>query len=658
MGTGDNSFRVSALRGIAPSQAGFSRSLRIFHAPSFLALLFALALLLFSESTRLTSEPITSLPLDDRRLALILLQGFHEEERDGRGLYRWTMGEAHARFAAPGAGPLALRLTIGSPVPGGQPSDLTLTFGNEQLRFPMAPGPRVYYVLAPPGAVVRGNVELGLSSATAVVPPDERSVGVRVEAIEARRLGTGRAWPSPALLLAQAVILLGAGLVALRCGAPPLAAAALVLALAAPLAWLPYRYPIVMPDYFVRLAVASAFLAALTSLVLPQLERRPAWLGPPAEARVLWGVTMLAAALRLSGGLYPPFAAYDLYLNLERLMATVGGALVATNESFEFGGGVTVYPSGPYLVLMPGMLIGLTPKLAVQGGIGLIDGLATLAVAALGRALGMRGRPLLFACLAYAAVPINMATLYHGHTAQAFGQALMAPLAVALLLGFRGRGGPWPWLLAWAMLSAALLSHIGVTILALAWLGLAWLALTLRRTLDWPTWRSLTLALFLGGLCGLVLVYGPAILAHFETVSRLQSQGSPVSRGPAYNLIAKAWWISYSPVGLLLAAAALLLARRWRLPKGAPELLGAWLGAALLFWGVEMLTGLQVRYLVFLVPLVCLLIGEALGWVAERRAFGAAVAWATSLGLLVYGAWVWYPGAFERVAPSMVMLLR
>jgi hypothetical protein len=624
-----------------------------------LATAVALALLIASETLRLTRAPQTALPIDDRRLGLVLLQGFHEQERDGRGAYRWTMGEAQASFAAPGGGPYVLSLGIGSGVPGGQPSQLTLRLGGETLRFVLAPEPRVYTVVAPGSAAPLGSVSVGLSSETASVAPDPRSVGIRVETIKARHLGAGWIWPALSVVLSQAAILLFAGLIALRCGAPPPAVVALVIALAAPLAWLPSRYPIVMADYQLRLAVAFGLLAALTYTVLPQLERRPSWLGPAPETRALWGITMLASALRLSGGLYPPFAAYDLYLNLERLAATVGGALIATNESFEFGGGVTVYPSGPYLVLMPGMLLGLTPKLAVQGGIGLLDGLFTLAVAALGRSVGMRGRGLLFACLAYAAVPINMATLYHGHTAQAFGQGLMAPLAVALLLGIRGVGGRWPWLVAWALLSMALLSHIGVTILALAWLGLAWLALTLRRTLDGAMWRTLTLTLFLGGLSGLVLVYGPTILAHLDTVTQLQSEGSAVSTGPAYNLIAKAWRLSYTELGLLLAVAALLfLARRWSLPRGAPEILGAWLGASMLFWAVEMVSGLQVRYLVFLVPLVCLLIGAALEWLAERRAYGPALAWALSLVLLVQGAWVWYPGAFERIAPSMVMLLR
>lgn len=623
------------------------------------AVVVALVALVAAEVVRLSAGPAVDLPLDNRRLGVVLLAGFHDTERDARGAYRWTMGDASATLAAPGAGaPVAVLIGLGPAAPGG-PAELVLRAGGAPpARLALAPEPRLYRVLAPPGAAARGELRLALTSATVSVPPDPRAVGVRVECLTARSLGAGPVWPAPATALFQGAALLFAGLVALRCGASAPVAAALVFALALPLAALPWAYPLVTPIYLARLAVALALLATLTFAVLPLLEARPAWLGPPAEARALWAVTMLACLIRLAGALFPPFAAYDLGLNLGRLSATVAGTLVATNESFEFGGGVTVYPSGPYVVLMPGMLLGLTPKLAVQGGIALLDGLATLGVAALGRALTLSPRAVLFGCLAYAALPIALTTLYYGHTAQAFGQALMAPLAAALLVGLRGKSGPWPWLLAWAFFSAALLSHIGVTILALAWLGLAWLALTLTRRLDAASWRRLTLTLVLGGLTGLIFVYGPVVFSHLAIVTRLDFGGTGVAPAPSYNLIAKAWWISYTPLGLLLAVAGIPLLRPKRLPTGAAELLGAWVGAALLFWAVEMTTGLQVRYLVFLAPLACLLAGLALSRLAELRAPGPLLAWGLSAALVVQGAWVWLPGALGVVAPSMVPLLR
>lgn len=624
------------------------------------AVALAALILLGSGAAGASAQRELRLPLDDRQVSGALVAGLHDVERDARGLYRWTDGAATALLAVPGAGrATVVTLWLGPAVPGHPPPALLVDMGGPApAALAPAEEPRRYMLLAPPAAARAGRVALGLASDTFSVPPDPRPLAVRVEGLGARSLGGPLIWPAPLAALAQVAAVALALAAAARAGARGPWLAALGAGLAALLALALRLEPAVAPVYGMRLAVAAALLLALTAGALPLLERNPAWLGPPAEARALWGVALLACWLRLAGALFPPFSAYDLGLNLGRLFATMGGDLVATNESFEFGGGVTVYPSGPYLALMPGVLSGLTPKLAVQGGIALVDGLAALAVAALGRALGLGPRAALFGAVAYAAAPIALTTLWYGHTAQAFGQALMAPLAVALLAGLRGAPGPWPWLWAGALMAAALLSHVGVTILALAWLGLLWLALTARRTLDGRTWRRLTATLFLGGLAGLVFVYGPAVVAHLDTLASLDFGGDGVAPKPSYNLIARAFWISYTPLGLALTAAGLALARPRELPRGAGALVGAWLGAVALFWAVEMLSGLQVRYLVFLTPLACLAAGLALAWVERRGRWGPWLAWALAAALVAQGAAVWLGGVFGPEAPSMVPLLR
>ncbi|HWQ12254.1 MAG TPA: hypothetical protein VNL77_05610, partial [Roseiflexaceae bacterium] len=326
----------------------------------------------------------------------------------------------------------------------------------------------------------------------------------------------------------------------------------------------------------------------------------------------------------------------------------------ATNRSFEFRSGVTVYPAGPYLALLPGVLFGLTPKLAVQGGIALLDGLGALATGALARRLGLGARAALFAALLYAALPVMLTSLWFGHTAQVFGQGLMAPLALVLLAGLE-RERARSWLVAWALLSIALLSHIGVSILALAWLALAWLAL--RGRVSGRAWWRFALVLAAGGALGLALVYGPAAqlkLAEFGKVGERVAGGG----GPAYNLIWRAFQISFSPLGWLLALPGLLLLRKVRMPRGGAALLGAWLTAAAVFWAVEMVTALQVRYLVFLAPLACLLLGRALGELAARGWAGRITAWAAVGAVLALGCATWYTGVFQNVQMSMIPLLR
>ncbi len=238
--------------------------------------------------------------------------------------------------------------------------------------------------------------------------------------------------------------------------------------------------PLLIASYIARLAVALALLAALTFGLLPRAERACAWIGPPQIVRALWGITLLACAVRLAGSLYPLFFGFDLGLNTDRLIQNLSGQLVITRRSIEFHNGITIYPPGPYLAFMPSLLLGLAPAMVVQASMALFDGLAAFAVGALARALGAGPRAALLAALLYAAVPVGLTGLWFGLTAQVFGQALMAPLALAALAAFREPQRWRRWAVAGALLGMATLSHIGVTIVAFVWLGLAWLLLARR----------------------------------------------------------------------------------------------------------------------------------------------------------------------------------
>jgi hypothetical protein len=489
-----------------------------------------------------------------------------------------------------------------------------------------------------------------------VLPPDRRALGLRVEAATLDLIGARVVWLTPALVAAQALLLAFATLLLRRLRISlPLVAGALALLVAA-LAFLAGSQLLLAYSYLTRLVAALGVLTGLTFWLLPLAERRLGWLASPPLVRVVWGIGLLACAIRLSGALYPPFDAYDLPLNVNRFLHTLTGTLVMTNRSFEFGGGVTVYPPGPYIVFLPGILLDISPKVLVQGSIALVDGLGALATAALARKLGGGARAAIFSALLYAVLPINLTSLWWGHTAQVFGQALMAPLALLLLPALR-RSRPWLWLAAGVVLSMALLSHIGVTILAVAWLGLAWLALGLRR-LDRPTWWSFTWMLAASCFAGVTLIY--SIVARMK-LEQAFSVGEAVLAGgtaPAYPLIAKAFWISFGWLGSLLLLPGLLAFGWRRLGRGGAELLGGWIGAAVLFWAVEMASGLQVRYLVFLGPVACILLGMLLDRLAGRGAAGRRLAWAVVLLLLAQGSAYWFAGTFAGVAPSMVPLLR
>lgn len=646
---------ILRLRAAAPRAASrpFPPAARLALAAVALTLLLALL-----ESLALSAQRPTALVELGAPEAGLVARGFHAPEQDGARSFRWSAGRSEVQILNTGlGGARVLDLRLGAGPADRPPPDLALSLDGQPLATLAVDGrPRRYLLLAPSTAAASGRVTVGLASETFTAPPDTRPLGLRVEAVALDALGEGAVLPAPWLVLAQGLLLSCVAYALARSGwRSPAVLAALALA-AAGLA-LAQRLPpaMIAPMYTARLAGAAAALAGLTALLLPALERQPEWIGSARAARALWAAALLACALRLVGTLYPPFDAYDLSLNLGRFVRTAGGALVDANRSFEFRSGVTVYPAGPYLALMPGVLAGLTPKLAVQGGIALVDGMGALATGALAVRLRLGARTALYAALLYAALPVMLTSLWFGHTAQVFGQALVAPLALALLAALASHRRR-AWLTAGALLSMALLSHIGVTILALAWLGLAWLALARRA--PGRAWRSFGVMLAGSTLVGLALVYGPAAQLKLAELGKVGERVAEGGGGPAYNLILSAFRISFYEPGWALALLGVGLLSWRRMPRGGPALLGAWLAAAGLFLAVELVTALQVRYLVMLAPLACIGVGAVLAGIAGRGGAGRAVAWAATAGLLALGAATWYVGVYQNVQMSMVPLLR
>jgi Dolichyl-phosphate-mannose-protein mannosyltransferase len=586
-----------------------------------------------------------------------LSSGIYDLETDTRGAFRWSDGQSQLRFdqVAQGAARV-LELNLGPPPAALVGSPVQIGAGGRSLATIAADAdPRRYRILVPADALRNGDLRVDLTSATVVVPPDIRHVGVRLERASVRAIGQPLIWPSAGRVILQTLLLILAALLLAELHLPIRPALSVVILITLGILAIFLRQYLLFTVYIARLAIALTLLLVLTRWALPRLARVASWAGPPRVVRLLWCATLLACGLRLIGVLYPLFSAYDLKLNVERLLSTLTGNLVIIHRAFEFRGGVTVYPPAAYLVLLPGLLVGLAPGLLAQSGIALLDGASVLATGLLARRLGSSPRAALMAALLAAGMPVALTSLYYGHVAQIFGQALMAPLALTILLAFE-QPRPRHWLAVGLVLTIALLTHIGVAILAVAWLGLLWISVGLRRTITPANWHRLTLTLALSGVIGALFAYVPVAAIG---IAELRSVGGSVLQDrtlPAYNLIARAFWIAFQPLGIMLALPGLLVLRR--LPRGGRVLISCWIAVATLFWGIEMVSGLQVRYLVFLAPLVAITVGRLLDRLAQRSTAGRAVAW-TMIGLVfVQSSLVWYAGTFTNVAPSMVPLLR
>jgi hypothetical protein len=617
-----------------------------------------LALLLFAaEARNLSRRPPWRLQADGR-VAELLLDGVHAPERDARGVYRWTSGVGRIDFDPPaGGGVVALDLRLGPAPPGAQGTFSIDMGGQPEAELPLDPQPRQYYLLVPPERLRLDGLTIELRSATVSTQDDPRPLGLRFEETGLRVLGARAVIPPPALVLAQTALLALGALLLWRLGVP-VAPALLALALAvAAMLGLGIQQEPIFYRYMARLAVALALLAGLTFWLLPYAERRLAELGPPNLVRALWGVMLLACAIRLAGALYPLFSGFDLGLNVDRLVQNLTGRLVITRRSIEFHNGITIYPPGPYLVSLPGILLGLSPALLVQGAIALVDGLAALSVGALARAFGASGRAAIVAMLLYAAVPVGLTALWWGLTAQVFGQALMAPLALALLVALRRPERTRAWLLAGALLGVAVLTHIGVTIVAFAWLGLAWLAIAWRGATP-QAWRRFLLMLVLCGLVGVLLLYVDVAAMKLQQADSIGREILSEGYAPIYALIWRGFLIAFHPLVLVLMPAGLLLLYRRRVSIETLALVSGWLGTVAIFLLIEIATGLQVRYIYFLTPLACIVGGLLLDRLAARGVVARRVAWTVAVLLLAQGSAAWMVAAFEDLRMSMVSLLR
>lgn len=622
---------------------------------ALLLTLCAAALLVGIEAASLTHARAQAALTADDRAADVLLSGVHGVERDAQTAFRWTTADARIRVFARGSGPQMLSIALGAPPPLPTTQTFTLALANHApIVLSLDSHPRHYRLLVPEESVQFDRVELGLQSSVVIVPPDTRAVGLRLAAVSLRSLAPGMIVPAPTHLAAQLLLLGLCAALLLRLRTPLWLLAASLVALIAGLATLSAQQPLIATAYVQRLCGWFALLVVLTLLLLPVAERRLNWIGGQASIRAVWGITILACVIRLLGAL---FSAFDLDLNADRFVKALTGTLVVTRRSFEFRNGITIYPPGPYLAFLPALLLGLKPATVVQVGVALADGIAALPTALLARKLGASKRAMLFVALLYAALPINLTMLWWGLSAQVFGQGLMAPLALALLAAFE-RSTARLWWLAGALLTTALLSHIGVAILAVAWLGLAWLILRFRPRITRAVWWRFTALLALSGLAAVVLIYVNVVALKIEQAQVIGEKVIARDYVPAYNLILRGFQIAFHELGFVLLLPGLLLMQQRRMPGGASALVGGWLLAVAVFWAIEMFSGLQVRYIVFLAPLACLGIATVLDRIATRGRAARFLGWAAVLLLTTQSSVVWLSSVFEHTQMSMVSLLR
>lgn len=598
--------------------------------------------------------------------------GFHGPEQDQAGTtYRWSSGDAALILRGPATtGPATVAITLGWLPPGSEvPRALDLALDGSPFATLAVPDqPRHYTLLLPPGALSDGEARLGLRSETTVVLPDDRPLGVRVDAAAIAWPAGGWHLPPPIVLAAQiGLALLWVG-VARQIGLGLPATAAIGLAIVGALVAHAALVPGLAAPWHGRLLSAGLMGAAAiwgAARILPRAE-------PEASdgfIRALLLITLAALAIRLMGALYPLFFAHDQLVNSGRLRNVQMGELTLFDRPSEFSRRVTVVSPTAFILALPGTLVA-DRGLTLQGFYSLLEGTTPLLVALLARRLGLGERASLVAAGLIALLPMHLTALYWGFVKQIVGQWLTLLFMVVL-------AGPTPrgrlaWAAATVLCAVNFLIHPGGLLLAGVAIGLYLLAGL------WPRLRAVAagrvaprlalagpeLAHWRGWLLALLAASAIALAVQYAEAARLMvgglldgSTATTDSTNQLSDPAALRWqiWVglnaSFAPMPLALVAAG-LGALLWRAAGRARLLAGAWLASALLFLAVDIVTNQQVRYGYFSAPIVCAGVASLLEPVLPRP-LGRAAAWALVAFVAAAGLALWASAIFSGVKPSV-----
>jgi hypothetical protein len=571
-----------------------------------------------------------------------------EMAADGRA-YRWTEPESAIYLGRLGISrDTILTLDLGSrPAPAIINVDLA---GQGQVSFEVAAQPRHYELLLP---IPRWrDTIVGLSSPPVNAPDDPRPLGLSIEGVGLQLPATAIVTVPPSVYLAQLLLLLITLVTLQRLGWGRRVQALVLALMALALAFMLGSVLLVSYVYLVRLISYAVLLALLTLGVLAIAPRYLARFADEREIRLLWSLTLLACAIRLIGVLYPTFGGQDLGLNLRRLNWVIDGQMVIIANSGEFGGGRTIYPPGPYLLVLPALALSGDQAAVLQGILAMLDGISAFFVALLTLLIGGNRAAARVALLLYAGNIAAFGALSYGFSAQIFGQWLTAPIAL-LLMSARDSLATRVWFTALTLLLVAVLSHIGVAILNVSWIGLVALLLLWRDRARTPLAGG---ALLVCGGLAYGLLYSEIagiMLAHVFASS--DEMGGTLVPGWTWLLVRGAL-LAFSAAGwLLLPLGIRLYLRRGPRREEAVVPLAAF-AIAVFYLLVDLLTGYQVRYFYFILPFFLAFLSLPLGLMARRGPAGRLTTIAFT-GLLIAGnIMLWYAATMASGQISMTPL--
>ncbi len=610
----------------------------------------------------------------------LVLSRVHSVEEDAQGRrYRWTKGDGTITLHgfATVRSPVLLLGTGGLPDTFPNPRTVeTVVDGTPLTTLAISHMPRTYALLLPPTALHDGELSVRLLSETSKTDADPRNLGLRIDSLGLRWLPGTWAFLPWWVLLVQALLVATMLALVWQLGLPSWSIAALAVVLVVGLAWMSAATLLVAAAWQVRLLVAGVAMLALFQSTTPLLAR--VGMGRPDQPalRWLWLIVLLSIGLRMLGSLYPPFDSHDWYIHRARILKFISGIMLVYDHPAEFSRKLTIVPSAPYILFHPFTLLTNNVVVAMQGVYTFFDGVTTLLVGLLVRRIGGSARASWFAALLFALFPLTFTAVWWGFGPQVIGQCLV--VLMALLLTRRIPPSRTFWGVAGLVFTVLLLTHIGAGILGGFLLAGYTLLLLLFQRHHRPSWKGWALLMAICGILVIVLLYIDVIALQMRGLAGNERLGW--DEGDIFRVIwtLQSLYVSFDPlvmrliipteglspplaigitivlVGVGLALPLLSLVFLLATVKGIYRLLvGAWLGSGLLFFVIDMLFGLQVRYAYFVVPMVIAGLALLCDHLVGRHRAGWLIA-AALIGLVGLAGWhLWFDSFILWIKPSL-----
>ncbi|MEI7644910.1 MAG: hypothetical protein WCJ55_11575 [Chloroflexales bacterium] len=582
--------------------------------------------------------------------------------------YRWTSGNTTATFPGLGGGPFAVAiLARGQPGPAATPSAWQVGAGSP-LMADLPPGQlRRYHILA--AADPWGDLRITMHTTPFAAPGDPRELGFVLYELRVAQTGAGPrapAWPQLAWLAVAVATAYGVAR-ALSVGPRLSYALALALALVLALALALIRPEIaIFTPTLASIGIAAALIAAAGWIATRRLGAAAPF------ARQVLALTLLALALRVGGMLHPHAMYSDSGFHANKLYSlSLGQVFQTAGLPSEAGGGQAPYPTGAYILLLPGQL--LLPSGArvalVQIGTAALDSLLLPLIALLTVRAGLGRRAALLGAACYILPIPALESLSIGELANIGGQSIAMGFVALLTLGALSELAPGRRPLATAALTAALtaglLAHSGVTLSLGAFTAAAWLIILAPRALPLPSRPQFPAPSIVRLALVAALALGAALLIYYSAPIYLERilgrVGAPGGADAARKGLAPLTILHQTATGifgltptgiwslppllgaLALAGLGLLWVRRGAQPRAAGirlTLAAFWLGT-LISQALLLVADQGVRWTLFLYPALCLSAGPLLGNLQRRGRAGRAVALAALGATLAYGLLVW-----------------